>query len=446
VASRIAERYHRPAVLIALDGDEGSGSGRSIPGFDLLAGLTAASDDLERYGGHRAAAGLTIAAGRVEAFREAFCAHAAATLRPEDLVRRERIDAIVPGDALDLGLAEELARLEPFGAGNPPVSLLVPAALCDDPRPMAEGKHVAFTLHAGGARSRCVSFGRGASLPAEPGCPVDAAVRLEVNRYNGAVEPRLVLRHAAEPASRPGDRCSASPSPSPPGCSPSSTATPRPPPESGPTLRQVHDRRGGGVAGLVAGLVATGEPVLVVAAHAGQRAPRARRPGRGLRARRARRLGAVIAPWPRGTTTSWCSTRPCGPGRPPARAICTSYGGEAERRFARRVHVWNHDLRDALAATYRAIRAAGRADGPALEALLRGDGPQPRSPALAGRLVLVLSELGLVTFDRSGPALAVTEATARTELERSPAYRAHQAVLEAGLAHLDGRVPAPAAA
>ena len=196
VASRLAERHHRPAVLIALDGDEGTGSGRSIRGFDLLAGLQAGSDELLRFGGHRAAAGLTIARGRVDAFREAFVSHAAAVLRPQDLVPSERVDAVAPGDVLRLDLAEELERLAPFGQGNPAVSLLVPAALLDDPRPMGEGRHVAFSLEAGGARSRCVAFGAGSRLPAEPGEPVDAAVRLEANRYNGSVEPRLVLRHA----------------------------------------------------------------------------------------------------------------------------------------------------------------------------------------------------------------------------------------------------------
>ena len=194
VAARIAERHYRPTVLIALDGDEGSGSGRSIPGFDLLAGLTAGSDELLRYGGHRAAAGLTIARNRIEAFREAFVTHAAGTLTPDDLVRREHIDAVAPGDTLRLELAEELERLKPFGMGNPGVSLLVPAAQFADPRPMGEGRHVAFSLAAGGARSRCVRFGDGSALPAEPGEPVDAAVRLEVNRYNGATEPRLILR------------------------------------------------------------------------------------------------------------------------------------------------------------------------------------------------------------------------------------------------------------
>ena len=128
VAARIAERHHRPAILIALEGDEGTGSGRSIPAFDLLAGLRAGEQHLERYGGHRAAAGLSLRAERVEAFRESFTSHAGAVLSGEDLVSEVRVDAVVQGDALTLAQAEELERLRPFGAGNPPVTLLVPAA------------------------------------------------------------------------------------------------------------------------------------------------------------------------------------------------------------------------------------------------------------------------------------------------------------------------------
>src|SRR5688572_26038213 len=196
VAARIAERHHRPCVLIALEGEEGTGSGRSIAGFDLLGGLHAASETLLRHGGHRAAAGLTISKADVPAFREAFAAHAASVLTPEDLRPEVRVDAVAPGDALTLSLAEELEQLAPFGMGNPAVSLLVPAALLDDPRPMGEGRHVAFTLSAGGARSRCVLFGAGTRLPAEPEEPVGAVVRLERNHWNGTTEPRLVLRHA----------------------------------------------------------------------------------------------------------------------------------------------------------------------------------------------------------------------------------------------------------
>jgi single-stranded-DNA-specific exonuclease len=98
VAARIAERHHRPAVLIALDGEEGTGSGRSIPAFDLLGGLHACAGHLGRYGGHRAAAGLSIARAEIDAFREAFAAHAASVLLPDDLVPQVRIDAVVQGD------------------------------------------------------------------------------------------------------------------------------------------------------------------------------------------------------------------------------------------------------------------------------------------------------------------------------------------------------------
>src|SRR4051794_18356847 len=197
VAARIAERHHRPAVLIALEGEEGSGSGRSIPAFDLLGGLHAGAAHLLRYGGHRAAAGLTIAREQVASFRAAFLEHAAEVLTPADLRPEVRIDAVAQGDALSLDLAEELQQLAPFGAGNPPVSLLVPAARLSDPHPLGEaGRHVRFTLSAGGARSRCVAFGVGGTLPVAPEEPADAAVRLEIDRWNGAVSPRLVLQRA----------------------------------------------------------------------------------------------------------------------------------------------------------------------------------------------------------------------------------------------------------
>ena len=322
VAARIAERHHRPAVLIALEGEEGTGSGRSIPAFDLLGGLTAAGRHLERYGGHRAAAGLTIARADVDAFRESFVAHAAEVLSPDDLVPECRVDAVVPGDALTLALAEELERLAPFGQGNPAVSLLVPAAQLADPRAMGEGRHVAFTLHAGGARSRCVQFGAGSRLPAEPDEPVDAAVRLEANRWNGAVEPRLVLRHArpsrpapieivGEPAFLDGlDR----------------RAHPRP--------------RRGRSANTLARLRPVGRARRATSAAPGSRgcsrissrpATACSRSSRMRRTARARsrtasaasrcapgRPSQTIPGWPPATTISWSSTRPRTRGRSPA--------------------------------------------------------------------------------------------------------------------------------
>ena len=395
VASRIAERHHRPAVLIALDGAEGTGSGRSIPAFDLLGGLDACAGELLRHGGHRAAAGLTIARDRVEAFGAAFAAHAAAILTPDDLIPRRRVDAVVPGDVLQLGLAEELERLAPFGMGNPEPSLLVPSALLADPRPMGEGRHVAFTLAAGGARSRCVSFGRGSALPAGPDEPVDAAVRLEVNRYNGAVEPRLVLRHAQPARPAPialvGELPLADAIRAELACDPDAWGDDR----GGPGGRVVRDARDGGIAGLLGDLVAAGEPVLAVAAHARQRA-----------AVLGDRVGGFAL-------TTWAALE-ADPGLaapfahvvavdPPAhahlRALAEALPGEGwthlawgagERELARTVLAWELDLRPQLAELYRALRGAPQHAGEPLLATLRGTAPQPRSGALIGRLLRVL--------------------------------------------------------
>ncbi len=195
VASRLVERHHRPVVVVSLDAEGGGrGSGRSIPGFDLLAALEACADHLEGFGGHRAAAGLTLRAENLDAFREAFAAHAAAVLGPEELRRTERIDAIVGGVGLGLELAEELRQLAPFGMGNPGVRLMVPSARVSDVRTMGEeGKHARFSLHSGSHRALGVAFGR-SSLGVGGDEQIDASVRLEVNHWNGSVEPRVVLR------------------------------------------------------------------------------------------------------------------------------------------------------------------------------------------------------------------------------------------------------------
>jgi len=440
VASRIAERHHRPAVLVALDGEAATGSGRSIPGFDLLAGLDATSSHLLRHGGHRAAAGLTIARDRLPAFRAAFVEHATSVLTPEDLMRRERIDAVVPGDALGLELAEELERLAPFGMGNPAVSLLVPSATLDEPRAMGEGRHVGFHLTAGGARSRAVCFGAGSRLPVEPNTPIDAAVRLEVNSYNGLVEPRLVLRHARPPSPAPVEL-------------PREPARfldgvlaelDRPlepwPPEADAIHaggRVVCDRRGGGIAGLLADLVAAGEPVLAVAAHAPQRA----------RALGSRVGGFAVVGWPDledapSLAAEFTHVVVIDP--PPHAHLSGSFDrlpgsgwthlawGEAELRFAQRILEWDYDLRQPLTSVYRALRDSRSAAAGRCESLLRGEGPASRSPALAGRLVRVLSELELVTLDRSEPAVTVVVAPGRTQLERSTAFRAYTRRLEEG--------------
>ena len=118
-ASKIAERFNRPCVVLSVDGDVAHGSGRSIQAYHLLNGLTACSDLFEKFGGHSHAAGITIRPGRIDEFRRRLNEHAASCLTAKDLEPRVDIDLELSPEAVTFGLARELESLEPYGAGNP---------------------------------------------------------------------------------------------------------------------------------------------------------------------------------------------------------------------------------------------------------------------------------------------------------------------------------------
>ncbi len=189
VAARIVERFHRPSVLVALGETEGKGSGRSIEGFHLHDALEACAGHLTRFGGHKHAAGVTIARERVGAFRQAFEAHALAHVRDEDLVPRCRIEGWVEEREISERAALDLAKLGPYGAGHPePVFALRGAA----------GK--ARTVGAGGAhlklalgRLDAIGFGMGDRL-AMCGGPVEAAFTVGLDEWDGARRLQLKLR------------------------------------------------------------------------------------------------------------------------------------------------------------------------------------------------------------------------------------------------------------
>jgi single-stranded-DNA-specific exonuclease len=197
VASRLVERYHRPVVLIAGAEGEWKGSGRSIPAFDLHAALAACAPLLGRWGGHRAAAGLSIRPENIDAFAAAFAAHAGEALSEQDLEPVTQIDAVVPRrTALTLDLCTELARLAPFGLGNPGVTLLAPGCELVELATVSEGKHLRFRVRRDGADAgSAIAFGQGTRLDSlrREGA-YDVAFRLEENRWNGTVAPQLVVR------------------------------------------------------------------------------------------------------------------------------------------------------------------------------------------------------------------------------------------------------------
>jgi single-stranded-DNA-specific exonuclease len=197
VASRLVERFHRPVVLIAGGDEAWKGSGRSIPSFDLHAALGASAAHLERFGGHRAAAGLSIRPDAVDAFADAFARHADGLVQDADLEAMTAVDAILPrGTKLTLDLCAELARLAPFGLGNPEVTLLAADCEVSELQAVGDGKHLRFRVRqhgvdAGGA----IAFGQGGQLDRlrRPG-RYDVAFRLEENRWNGTVAPQLMIR------------------------------------------------------------------------------------------------------------------------------------------------------------------------------------------------------------------------------------------------------------
>ena len=196
VASRLVERFHRPVVLITRSQDGWKGSGRSIPSFDLHGALGACSASLERFGGHRAAAGLSIAEDRLEQFADDFAAHADAHLDADDLFEVVKIDAVVSARDLTLGLAEELERLAPFGLGNPEPTLLVPATEAVSPATVGEGKHLRFRVKQHGRDAgTAIAFGQGTQLDRlRAAGRFDVAFRLKENHWNGTVAPQLVVR------------------------------------------------------------------------------------------------------------------------------------------------------------------------------------------------------------------------------------------------------------
>jgi single-stranded-DNA-specific exonuclease len=479
VASRLVERHRRPVVVISLDeAGEGRGSGRSIPGFDLLAALEACAEHLEGFGGHRAAAGLTIKAESVAAFQEAFAAHANAVLAPEDLRRTEKVDAMAGGVSLGLELAEELAQLAPFGMGNPGVRLLVPSARVTDVRAMGEGKHARFSLHSGSQRALGVAFGR-PSLGVEDEDLLDATVRLEVNHWNGSVEPRLVLRELyplEEPESE-----DAKP------VLPHACTTDEPEwwrrfeaelhaelgresvsdlVEQGKSQTRSRQLVQGGAPATVAiaELVSSGAGVLAVCADASRRAGLgngatglarfnggaaliachrcgdeeierlAGKAESGLAVtdyaalERAPELAAafehvVLVDPPRNAEDELRANLPCADSRA---GFIHLLWTEAEIDFAAKSLAEQWPSRATVAATFRALKEQGECGGEDLRNALAGAGRYPLCPEACARRFRVLAELGLAQgAPEGGGGVVRVVSSERTELQRSAAFRAY---------------------
>ncbi len=198
VASRVVEHTGRPTVLLSEADGVAKGSGRSIPAFDLLAGVAACSERLVRYGGHRAACGLELRAADVAGFAEALAGYAGERLGEADFRSVTTVDAVAAGDELTLGLTDELDLFGPHGLGNPRPLLLLHGAQIGACRLTRNGRHLQCDLRLDGVSAPGVRFGFSAVSELKPGALYDVPVAYVKNAFNGVVRPQAQVKGAFE--------------------------------------------------------------------------------------------------------------------------------------------------------------------------------------------------------------------------------------------------------
>lgn len=196
VASRIVERYHRPTILLALDGEQAKGSCRSISGFDMYHALAACKEYLVKFGGHKQAAGLTLAAGNIENFRRAINSLADQALTEEHLHPQVRLDGVVAFSQLTLDLVDQLDLLQPFGHGNPgPVLACREAKVVECRGVGKEGAHLKLRVRSESVFLDAIGFQLGEAVNQVRACgTLDLAFAPEKNEWNNRVGLQLNLK------------------------------------------------------------------------------------------------------------------------------------------------------------------------------------------------------------------------------------------------------------
>ena len=202
VASKLVDAFHRPAIVLSIDGDIAHGSCRSIPSFDLLGGLEACADLLTKFGGHKQAAGLTIETARIREFRSRVNAHADDRLGPDDLRPRLWLDGPLPFRGITAQVAEELVALAPFGAGNPsPLFTASRVEIVDGPRRVKE-RHLKMAFKQDGKVMRGMAWRAAEREDFVTGHrdAIDLAFSLEQDTWNGERYLQLSVADFKAPA------------------------------------------------------------------------------------------------------------------------------------------------------------------------------------------------------------------------------------------------------
>lgn len=201
VASKLVDQFHKPAIVIALDGDVGHGSCRSIPAFDMLGALEAHADVFEKFGGHRQAAGVTVTRAQLPEMRRQLTAWANARLEPSDLVPRLRIDAALGLPDITGAVIEGLRQMGPFGMANPkPVFRAAPVDLPQAPRVLKE-RHLSMLVRQNGRTFRGVAWRAAEREPflAANRFGLEVAYSLDENEFRGERVTELTVADVRMP-------------------------------------------------------------------------------------------------------------------------------------------------------------------------------------------------------------------------------------------------------
>ena len=199
VSSKITEKFYKPSILFAIDGDEAKGSGRSVTGFNLFGALEYSSGLLEKFGGHELAAGLTIKTDNIEAFREKINEFAKDHMDDEILTPTISLDAAIKVNYITLDTVHDINKLQPFGVNNPTPTFAVRNIKIHRISVMSEGRHLRMTLFKDGKYLDSVGFGMGEFYSyLNEGDYIDVAFALDINDYKGSQNVQLILRDIKE--------------------------------------------------------------------------------------------------------------------------------------------------------------------------------------------------------------------------------------------------------
>lgn len=195
VSSKITEKFYKPSILFAIDGDEAKGSGRSVNGFNLFGALENCSELLEKFGGHELAAGLTIKASNIETFRKKINECSKDSFTEQMLTPTIMLDAAIKVPYISLETVNDINRLQPFGVDNPTPSFAIRNIKIHKISVMSEGKHLRMTLLKDGKYLDSVGFGMGEYYQhLEEGDFIDVAFALDINDYKGFQNVQLILK------------------------------------------------------------------------------------------------------------------------------------------------------------------------------------------------------------------------------------------------------------